>query len=192
MIVMTVALIIYFSFFIFNVNSTIGEQWKTYVNPFNQIHFFFGGYIMGLLFMKRNTNKILSRILLFIGLLLFCFYPVQGDRIHLVTGMNRIVFIAVCFMITYGVYKDDYKLTGFVKRGLLFLGEASYSIYLLHQIVFFCVNGVNTKFLHFNKSLVIALSVASTFAAAYIVYTFFEKPLTEKGRVVIKKIINRP
>jgi peptidoglycan/LPS O-acetylase OafA/YrhL len=181
--------LLYFAFYKLDSTQALSLQWKIYVNPFNQIHLFLGGYLIGILFKNKQINKWLCRTLLIIALSLFYFYPIDGDQINIVSGMGRLSFTIICLLITFSIYKDDYKLTGLLKKLMLYLGEASYSIYLLHQIVFSVVNGANTHYVHVNNVLTIITSVIGTFILAYFVYFYFEKPSMEKGRVQIKKLL---
>lgn len=188
---LSIATLIYFAFFKLDSTQSLEPQWKTYVNPFNQIHLFLGGYLIGAVFKNININKWLCRGLLLTGLLLFIFYPVSGDQITIVSGYGRIIFTAICLLITISIYKDNYVLSGIPKKFFLFLGEASYSIYLLHQIVYSLVNGVNIRYLHLGSGLNILFSVIATFILGYVVYTYFEKPCMDKGRIRIKKMLNK-
>ena len=186
---LSILALLYFALYKLDHTQTLSQQWKTYVNPFNQIHLFMGGYLIGILFKNTHVNKWGCRTLLILGLSLFYFYPIDGDQINIVSGMERLLFTLICLLITFSIYKDDYKLTGVFKKFMLFLGEASYSIYLLHQIVFSIVNGANTHYLHVNQVLTIIASVIGTFILGYFVYFYFEKPSMEKGRVQIKKLL---
>lgn len=184
-----VLVLLYFAFYHLISSQPLEPQWKTYVNPFNQIHLFLGGYLIGVLFKNSSINKWLCRLFLVIGLSLFYFYPVSGDQINIVSGYGRLAFSGICLLITISVYKDNYILSGVFKKFLLFLGEASYSIYLLHQIVYSLVNGANIHYLHLNSVLNIIVSVMATFILGYFVYFYFEKPCMEKGRIRIKKLL---
>lgn len=189
LIVTAIGILIYFSFFAFNLDAPFSVQWHLYVNPFNQIHLFVGGCIIGLVFKKVVVNKLICRLLLVVGLLLFYFFPVSGDCLHLVTSWERIGFSAICFLLTFAIYKDQYNLTGVTKRFMLFLGEASYSIYLLHHVVYFFVNGVNSKLLHLPIVYVIVCSTVAALVIGYLVYTYFEKPCMDKGKILVQRIL---
>jgi exopolysaccharide production protein ExoZ len=183
----------YFSFFILDSKKDFEGQWNLYINPLNQIHLFVGGLLIGF-FIKKNST-IPRKFLLFIlfgAILLFIFYPVSStDHIHIVTGVNRIVFslliFAICFAIgTWGITKEN-----IVNRTLKFLGNTSYSIYLLHPLVSLFVLKI-CRILTLNSiPLKVGLTIAVTLVSARISYDYIEKPFISKSSSRFKKI-NKP
>lgn len=74
--------------------------------------------------------------LLIIALVIMVFYQTMEELFFLVTGVNRIIFTACCFMICISFYKVNYKLPDFIHKPLKLVGEASYSVYLLLPITY--------------------------------------------------------
>lgn len=178
-------LYLYFAFNKLNQDLTLSEQWRNYVNPLNQVFLFLGGFLIGRFLHNVKIKNSIVITLLLLGLILFIFYPVTGDTINLVTGVNRLIFTACCFLICISFYKMTFTLPKFIHKPLTLLGEASYSVYLLHPIVY-SVTGIaltiSSKYLfHFPESVRLIISVISTLIISYFVYQRFEKYFMKLG-----------
>ncbi len=188
MILLAIAILglyLYFAFVKLNPNLTLSEQWKDYVNPLNQVFLFLSGFLIG--FFLHNIkikNSIIISFLLF-GIVLFTFYPTTGDTINIVTGINRLVFTSCCFIICICFYKLIFKFPEFIHKPLTLLGEASYSVYLLHPIVW-TLTGIASgifrrHFFYIPESVSLILSVVLTLIISYYVYQYFEKYFMKLG-----------
>lgn len=181
-------LYIYFAYFIIDANSTLSKQWYYYVHPINQVFLFLGGFLTGLIFGKLKLSNYLSLLILVAGLGLFVFYPVSGDPVQLVSGTNRLIFTAACFLISIAFYKSTFTLPRFLHSPLSLLGEASYSVYLLHPIVFkiaemyFFIPGKDKAFSYYI--LLIIVSLSATLIFSYLIYNYFEKYFMKMGKTV--------
>lgn len=179
-------LYLYFAFVKLNPDLILSEQWKYYVNPLNQVFLFLGGFLIGLLFHDTKIKDSIIVFLLFLAFVLFTFYPATGDTINIVTGTNRLIFTASCFLICICFYKLTFKFPKFIHKPLTLLGEASYSVYLLHPIVWTLTSiasGLFSKYIfYFPVSARLTLSVLSTLIISYYVYKYFEKYFMKLGR----------
>ncbi len=138
----------------------------------------------------RNVTAIL---LLAAGLLMFTILPAYGDTIHIVSGVNRLLFTLSCFMICAGFYKITVSLPGWLSRPFTLLGEASYSVYLIHPLVFTVSNGA-VRFVFKRLSLgavptwcSLTIAVAATLVVSYFVYEYYEKYFMRMGRQLRSK-----
>ncbi len=179
---------IYFAFHILDPEKSLGDkvQWRNYVNPLNQVLLFLGGFIIGLIFKDKRIHIVINLIILISGLVLFIFYPAEGDTIHLVTGVNRLIFTLCCFMICMSFYKVRVDLPAIINKPLKLLGEASYSVYLLHPLAYSVVGKVVTlagkrNFL-VSDGIKIPASIIITLVTSYLVYEYFEKYFMRMGR----------
>lgn len=167
---------ILFTFEILNPGLTLKGQWRNYSNPLNQVFLFMCGFITAHIFNKISVPWQLNLGLLFLGLAGFVFIPASGDLIHLVTGTKRILFSGCSLLICFSFYKMTFSVPGWIHKGLTFLGEASYSIYLLHPVTWFFI-------LFFSRVFNLNLSIPSSFfllvvsqlTISYFVYHRFEK-----------------
>lgn len=164
----------YFAFFKLDPTQSLDNQWFIYVNPLNQVFLFLSGFLMGLLFNKVSFNDTNVIILLIISFTGFVFYPVSGDNINLVTGINRIVFTLLCFTICFTFYKLKSTLPSYIHSPLTLLGEASYSVYLLHPIIY-KITGFLKYTLHFSDVLRLVVAGILTLIISYFTYKYFEK-----------------
>ncbi|MDP2692339.1 MAG: acyltransferase [bacterium] len=181
-------LYIYFAFFVLTNNYPLSEQWAHYVNPLNQIFLFLCGFLIGLLLKNFKLKNWLLIIALSVGILIFVFYPVSGDSINIVTGFNRIILTTCCLIICATIYKITITAPNFIHKPLMVLGETSYSIYLLHPIVYSILGGIitliNTKIVSIEIPiyLKLILSICVTLMLSYFVYQYYEKYFLKFGR----------
>ncbi|MEO8146776.1 MAG: acyltransferase [Bacteroidia bacterium] len=182
MIILSVILLViylYFAFYILDPAKPIKAQWANYVNPLNQVFLFLSGFLMGYTFHSIKIGRAFNLLILFFGLGLFIFYPVTGNPILLATGLNRIIFTISCFAICLGFYKLDIKFPAIINKPLALLGEASYSVYLLHALVYIMVGAIfavfSKHFFYVPESVKLIVAVAGTVGLSYFVYENFEK-----------------
>ena len=176
---------LYFAFYVLDATRTLTVQFGNYSNPLNQVFLFLGGFVTGLFFRNRNVPGYVSLGVLLLGLGLFVFYPAEGNTVNLVTGWNRIVFTVACFAICFGFYKLPLRFPRFVDYPLTLLGEASYSVYLLHPIVYKMMKVMMAqaeRILPVPRFALPLLSVAVTLVVSYIVYERVEKFFMRKGK----------
>lgn len=181
-----------FAFHVLDKNKSLTSQWRDYVNPLNQVFLFLSGFLIGLIFRELNIRRTLNLAIFFTGLCLFLFYPSAGDTIQLVTGINRLVFTLSCILICIAFYKLNARVPVIVHKPLILLGETSYSIYLLHPIVFNVVEAIASfsekHFLKLPQSVWLLSSVLFTLVIAYFVYHYIEKyfmSIARKNNAVI-------
>ena len=170
---------VWFGFNLLDSNQALSEQWAIYINPFNNIMFYMLG--VGLYFnFHHKTLPSIAKYLILIPLLIFVFYPTNGNQISIVTGYQRFIFVGCAIMITLGAYKLNLtcNLNSFVSKSLTHLGEITYGIYLLHPILY-----VLSKRLYSTSSeFTIITNVCLTIIAAHLVYRFYEKPFILLGK----------
>ena len=120
-----------------------------------------------------------SFILLILGLLIFIFYPSSGNSINIVTNISRLVFSFSCFIICLSIYKITKNLLQIIHQPLSSLGEMSYSVYLIHPIIWKIFNLFYNSEIKIEK---IAYMMIITLIISYFVYTYFEKVFMKLGR----------
>jgi exopolysaccharide production protein ExoZ len=179
----SLALGIYFAFDILSSHSTLAKQWPTYVNPFNQLFLFVGGVLIGKLINSYRNNSI--AILLFAAIVVFlAFEPISGNQINIVTGWNRLLFSGVAFALTIAFFLFDYSVPKLVDTVLSKLGHISYSLYLLHAVVFWFV----ARYINRGEHVVLFFIVAMGFTIflSYLSYNYFEVKFMRIGKNILK------
>ena len=186
------AISVYFAFSVLRANEPLGPQWPLYVNPLNQLILFVGGLVLGSFTVNINfgkPNAVVATIICAAALVLFIFYPASGDRIVLVSGWNRIIFLALSITICAAVYLGNYQLPSFLHKPLAFTGEISYGLYLLHPIVYTVVFGANKILkLGVSPAWLLLLAFIGAFAASFLVFRYFETPMIKAGKALSAKL----
>lgn len=169
----------YFGFFVFNPLQTLGDQWKDYINPLNQLLFFSGGLLIGKLLINKNNTKV-GVTLLLSSVLLFVFYPTTGDLIIVVSSWNKIIFSLLVFVLCSSIIVIQFKVPKLFDVLLETLGKISYSLYLLHAIVFWYLTNYINRAEHFV--MFFSCSICITFIISLASYYLIEKPFILLGK----------
>lgn len=139
-VVLILSLVFYllFGFLIINVDADIPDVWKNYINPFNQVALFVGGMLIAkyLHQIKRVLSQKISLSALTFFMLIFIFYPVSGHWVEIITGMNRVWLTLITILIVLFLAATDYPQDMIFGKILTFFGDISYSLYLLHGVLF--------------------------------------------------------
>lgn len=159
-----------------------GDYWKDYVNPLNQAFLFAAGFFIGWSKMKARGGSAILFIL--IGLALFILTPASSD-LDLITDETRLIFTALCIVICIGFYKLRFEFPKFLHWPLSKIGEASYSIYLIHPLVAFGLGLVFNKF-PADPLVKVITGVIATLVISYAVYVTIEKYFIRKGKEITK------
>jgi peptidoglycan/LPS O-acetylase OafA/YrhL len=168
---------IYFAFWLIDTEN----HWHNYTNPFNQIFLFISGIVIGRILKYKSESNVIPLIFILIGLFIF-YFPLEVKERQLLVSYNyRLVYTAASILICTGFYKLTYTLPNILNKPLTILGEASYSVYLLHMFVFYSCKILNTKFFNFPISYIILPSIIATIISSYICYMYFEKPFVRLG-----------
>lgn len=172
---------LYFAFVKLHHGLSPVEQTSAYFNPLNNLFLFFGGFLIGKLFHQVNFSLPFIISFFLIGFGLFIFYPAYGNRIDLLTGVNRLVFTFSCMLICIGFYKVKFKFPRIIHEPFVFLGDSSYSLYLLHPLVFKLIN-VSLKQFISSPSYLMLFSIIGTLIISHLSYNYFEKFFMEIGK----------
>ncbi|MCF0041858.1 acyltransferase family protein [Dyadobacter fanqingshengii] len=166
----------YFTYIVLDPASTLGAQWSKYVSPLNQFVFFLVG--MGLGALRKPHPALVKFAPYFASVVVIALftYPVQGEPIQLAAGNNRIVFSALTTLLCYLIYIADFSfLPASVQWGLSTLGEISYSVYLIHPIVFVLTRIALGNIAVSQPYLLIGITITASLIVSYFLYQYFEK-----------------
>lgn len=187
---LTIMMTAYVSIFILNSQGSLTEQWGSYVNPLNQLYLFAGGFFIGVLLKKgiKIKKQILLTILI-ASTILFVFLPTgEVDRISLIVGYPKLLLsVAVFGLCLFAAFWGNIK-QNVLTRVLKYFGDVSYSIYLIHPIVYTSLGIVLSVLpISINIMVFVIVSIIITIAVSRIVYKYIEVPFMGMGRKVLKK-----
>lgn len=163
------------------VVSLSDQRLNLYLNPLNQLFLFVGGIVIAQLFKRKQLPY--PNVLLIVCVALFMLYPIH-DPVDLFTGPHRFMLCGICFLICIVLYTGKIFPPGWIHRPLTLLGETSYSIYLLHPIVYLVLSNVKS----FNPILLYFTCIIVTPISSYFVYSFIEKPGIKLGGKAISLV----
>lgn len=153
-------------------------QWYRYVEPFNHWFLFVGGMLIGKYGVKLKASWIAWGLLM-ASVLFFVLYPV-ASRIELATGWGRLMYSLASFMMVLAVYRIPDLHSDKLKSVSLWLGRWSYSIYLLHPIVFFAGAYLVNRRAYPEWYLLVSMVI--TLVVSGLVYCYFERPFQLLGK----------
>jgi exopolysaccharide production protein ExoZ len=182
----TAALHSYYAYFAISPWLKLEDQWHVYVNPLNQVAFFIFGCMIGHLTKYVNLSRLVSLTIATLGIVLFIATPAAGNATSLVQGNNRWIFTIASLLICIGAYKSSLQLPGMVHRFFKLLGEGSYSLYLLHPLVFsvcaFVFRFSDSEGIHFPRAIQMIIPAIISLVLSYFVYHYFELYFMRRGR----------
>ena len=124
----------YYAFMVIDPTIAVDDQWSAYIDPLNQVLLFVGGIIIGSLIIKRSSSSASLPILLAASSL-FVVISCLFDTPHCIHGFLRLTLAGVCLAWCYGAGTVQ-RRTGWMGHSLDWVGSLSYSVYLLHPVVF--------------------------------------------------------
>ena len=177
-----------FTFKLLDPNITLGFQWFRYVNPFNQFFFFAIGIYIATLPKPAKWLIKIAPLLIIVFLVGITCYPATGEPVALVTGITRMVLSALTILMCYMFYISEFQfLPSLLKKFLKYLGDASYSIYLLHPLIYLILKNLFEKFYPVDAYVLISATVVLTLLMSKVIYERFEKYFMQMGKKVIDK-----
>lgn len=185
------AAFVYFSFFFIPSLGSLNEKWSWYKNPLNQVIYFFVGFLLGQIGLRRHFSKTTGIAFFCFGLALFVFLPIDHHNFKHATGWSRLLLSLASIVVCAGVFLlREIKLKP-IHKMLSFLGGISYSLYLLHPLVFNLTKRVaqfmSAKGIEVNNIVFFFVFLTGTLISSFLVYEFIEKKIILFG----KKMLDR-
>jgi exopolysaccharide production protein ExoZ len=150
------------------------------LNPIN-IEFFYGCIIAWLIINKPfSVSRSQGWILLFLGVaLLAVSWVTQLNNYGILLAHHYLKFGISFSIIIYALsLLEGSDSHGMVKKLFVKLGDASYSIYLIHYIGLVILNNfILSKLTHVNSLGKLAISLVALIATSYYAYKWIEQPL---------------
>ena len=167
-------LLLFFAFDIIKDSQPLGIQ-KQYLNPINHIFFFISG-----IFVVSKQNVISKQKLILYALLILIptivIVKYGNEPIYYMSGIRRIYLsLSVVAIASLLLHFSINQISPFLGKIFSFLGEISYSIYLLHPIVLTVIAKVNRPTIKIESLYILYfLSIISTLIVAYFSHKYFE------------------
>ncbi|TNB79514.1 acyltransferase [Pseudomonas sp. Fig-3] len=179
----------YISSYSLATTQTLAQQWETYINPFNQAFLFSIGVGIGIIRKSHTpTNNLYPLITLIGACIAFAYWPVDGNQINIVTGLNRVVFTLICGIACWSVLNLDTKPQKYIAKILKLMGDISYSTYLLHGAAFFYTSKYALPLFfsapspHEKLQFFCIITLPITIILSYFVHKFVEIPVINFGK----------
>ena len=181
-----IALLLYCAFYYMHRTETVSGQWARYINPLNQIYFFIFGVVAARLLLTNvgGRKKTLSAVII-ACFLFMSVYPVSGDQINIVTGMNKIVFTSVIVILSSAFFLlGDLSRIRALHVPLKFLGDISYTIYLLHGVALMYFQKIVMPHIvsHMAKGIAVLTLIAFLMLVSWICHIYIERPVIALGK----------
>lgn len=128
-----------YAFVYLSENGTLASQWKTYIHPLNQAFLFAGGIILAKVSVHARhlaLPRSMCLALLAASLSGLFLYGNTPDSISLVTSENRLIFTAFSFAACYACFHLNATGESRIEKMLEHFGDISYSVYMLHAVLF--------------------------------------------------------
>lgn len=160
------------------------SNWSVYINPFNQLFLFVAGVGVGLAVRRvAAPPKAVGWALLGGAVLGLWLLADRFTGLAAVTGWARYALAALCILLCYACTVVRWGERGPLGWALGMLGAASYSIYLLHPVVFVELAHWGRR-LGYSAGVIAYASIATTLVFAAFSYRFIEAPMVRFGRRV--------
>lgn len=177
-----------FSAYLIDGRSILAEEWKSYINPFNNMFFFVSGlalyYNLKNIKLDTRKKKCVHAVFFAIILLSFVFINVKGDAMEIVTGINRLIFSFLSISAVFLFWKLDFILPKLIHKPWMSVCLSAYPIYLLHPIVLETVKTFAKGEIFRQPSFLIFFSATLTVGLSVVVHKYIEKPFIKLGKKI--------
>jgi exopolysaccharide production protein ExoZ len=177
---------VYITFFEINPGLPLDASWIVYSNPLNMAMLFMAGILIGEYTQSVQWSSLMRWLLLVSGLLLLFAYASTPDAVSIVYGSARLGITAGCLLICMAIYQWQAKPPAWLDSPLLWLGERSYSLYLLHPIFYHFIELIDLKLfpygLHAPVMVRLPLAFGLTLVGSHLSYRYLEQPFMRLGK----------
>ena len=164
----------------------LDEQWATYIEPGSHLFYFVAGVALSSLLVagRRLTagQAALATAACILVYLALAAVDGRADNVVAVTGWRWAAYSAVCIALVGVVALTPGQLPGAAHAAFSWLGKVSYSVYLLHPVVWLYTQAGLQWTDSEIPTVIVALPLS--LVAADLAYRLVEAPLITRGRGV--------
>lgn len=181
---LVILIFLLFGFFILDSEQTLAQNWILYINPFHQLFFFISGLVIARITLKKKP-KLKYLLIFIIALGIFIWGPMNESQIAIVTGLNKLFYSLLCLLMVYSLAITHNPTNIILEKIFKFIGDISYSVYLLHPIVFWYMATL-LKRQEMPYTFVLLCSII-TIVISSVVFTILEKNMIKLGKKIISQ-----
>lgn len=176
-------------------NVTI-DDWVLYIFPISRVFDFFVGVLLALIFINKSKNRVKINCLQF-SILEISTLVLLLISILYSPNINQSLRFSIYFLpfISFLIYVYSFQ-KGIVSKilsnkFLLFLGEISFSFYMIHLLTIIYVSKITRHFLIENTFITNSSSFVISIMLSLLLYSKFEEPLRKKIRNAYNRKYNQ-
>jgi len=185
---------LYYAFAPIDPSTSDSDQWRMYIAPLNQLILFVGGLLVGSYIVAHPSPRASLPVLMISGLL-FVVISWMFDRQQCTHGFLRLIFVGFSLAWCYGSGMLR-RSEAWIARSLDWIGALSYSVYLLHPLVFRLMKKILGEISALAPASIVTgelmglwmfvLSVIGTMVVSHYSYRMLEKPAMGVGRLLAR------
>lgn len=180
------AISLYYSFI--QLPPQIEGFWRDYINPLNQAIYFTSGVIFGNVLNLIKFKQFTLWMILFLSILIFTYWPTTDQKIQLISGLDRYILFICCILVVGCTTLIKPFTLELLNKPLVFLGEISYSLYLIHPLVYKFMGILDDKYNYTDNRTVFLMSIIMvTIFVSWLSYSFFEKPAMKMINTIFQR-----
>ena len=161
----------------------LSDQWNVYIRPMSHMFYFIAGVGISALYPFIGIiQERIGYILIVFLVAIYAALPRGLDNAEIVTGWEWVAYSFVCIILCAIVFVTPMRLPLELHRPLAWLGAASYSVYLLHPIIYKGIHGFLSLVSLDSTSVELLVAVPATLVAAHVTYNGLERPMISMGR----------
>ena len=186
----------WFSFWILSANLSVEDQWNNYIHPLNQLILFVSGVMLGPWVVGCKVRASLP-VFVYLAIGVFLTVSYFASVPACISGALRFLLVGICVSLCAGFAVTRMK-RGRITSGLTFLGAISYTVYLMHPLVYDFVSKVCGKLQSMvgaeiigdpmRSAAIFTGSIVSTVYVSWLIYRRMEIPLIGLGRSVTRRV----
>ena len=178
------AFILFRTYFI-DTNKALSSQWYIYISPLNHIFTFLVGCLSYFIFKNYMGLLLKYKFLLIPFSFVIFLMPIYGDRVNLVKGFDGLLLLISCYTI-FLLFLSLKQSEVFNNKIAIYLGDISYSIYLVHPACWFVIKKFFPRPFGFLDSIIFwFFCVFFTLLVCSLTYFFVEKPGINFGKKIL-------